>query len=450
MTLDEHNAIMSDKNPQAPASTAPYAEDLERGLRNRRATLGDAWVDRSLANATGFNADFQNYITRYAWHEVWGRPGLAPKTRRIIVLASTAALSRWEEYELHARAALTDKSEHGLSIDELRELLIQIAVYSGVPAANTGVAIIGKLLKELGIDPGPGDVLGAAHSGVGRSGYTADAPRIRYFVREAHGGGGFAREAREGTRGTIVLSHALGCDASMWDTLANELAADYRVVTYDHRGHGGSDAPAGAYTLAELADDARRVVAATAPDGVIWIGVSMGGIVGQELALREPRRVRALVIANSSGGYPPEARAQWQQRIETVQRGGMAAIADMVLGRYFAPAFHQQQPATVARFRRRLLATDATGYVGCCHALRDLDTLPRLKDVRVPTLVIAGELDQGTPVAMSQALVAAIRGSRLHVLRDASHISVIEQPATFARAVQDFLDDLPSDFEEPS
>jgi 3-oxoadipate enol-lactonase len=259
------------------------------------------------------------------------------------------------------------------------------------------------------------------------------------------------REARSRTsRGTVVLSHALGCDASMWDTLANELAADHRVVSYDQRGHGGSDAPAGPYSLAELADDAARVIAATTDDPVVWIGVSMGGMVGQELALRHPQRVRALVIANSSGGYPPEAQALWQQRIETVQRGGMAAITDMVLGRYFAPAFHQQQPATIERFRRRLLATDTGGYIGCCHAVRGLDTLPRLAAVRVPVLVVAGELDQGTPVAMSQALVDAMRGARLHVLRGAAHISMIEQPAAFARVVQDFLDDLPSDIAEPS
>ncbi len=432
---------MSDSPRKTGGATPPYAEDLERGLSNRRATLGDAWVDRSLANATGFNAEFQNYITRYAWHEVWGRPGLPPKTRRIIVLASTAALSRWEEYELHARAALSDKSDNGLTVDELREVLIQIAVYSGVPAANTGVAIAAKLLKELGIDTGAGDVLGAAHTGVGRPGYTADAPRIRFFVREARNGA---------PRTTVVLSHALGGDASMWDTLANDLAADCRVVTYDHRGHGGSDAPAGPYSLAELADDAARVIAANAQEPVVWIGVSMGGMVGQELALRHPQRVRALVIANSSGGYPPEAQALWQQRIEAVQAGGMAAITDMVLGRYFRPAFHQQQPAAVERFRRRLLATDAGGYIACCHAVRNLDTLPRLKGVRVPALVIAGELDQGTPVAMSQALVAALPQARLQVLRDAAHISATEQPAAFAAAVRDFIDSLPSDIGEPS
>ena len=420
---------MSDK-PQKAGATTPYDDDLERGLRNRRAVLGDAWVDRSIANATGFNAEFQNFITRYAWHDVWGRPGLAFKTRRLLVLAITAALSRWEEYELHVRAALADTSPTGLTVDELRELLIQTAIYAGVPAANTGVAIVAKMLREMGIDPGPGDVIGASHPGVGKPAYTASVPRIHYTVREA----------RSGTAtGTIVLSHALGCDASMWDALANLLAGTHRVITYDQRGHGASASPEGPYTIADLADDAARVIDATGAGPVIFIGLSMGGMVAQELALRYPQLVRALVIANSTGSYPPEALSIWQQRIDAVNSGGMSTIADMVLGRYFHPGFHQSQPATVERFRRRLLATDPGGYVACCHAVRAVDTLGRLKSLRVPALVIAGELDQGTPVAMSQAIAAALPEARLEVLANASHISVIEQPSEFAAEVQFFL-----------
>ena len=101
-------------------SMDPYDHDLERGLRNRRAILGDAWVDASVTNANAFNADFQNFITRYAWHEVWGRPGLEAKTRRIVVLAITCALGRWEEFELHLRAALVGGARAGLGAPWLR------------------------------------------------------------------------------------------------------------------------------------------------------------------------------------------------------------------------------------------------------------------------------------------------------------------------------------------
>eukprot|EP01037_Dinobryon_pediforme_P035063 gene35063-41278_t len=115
----------------------PLDHDFERGMRNRRNVLGDAWVDRSVANATNFNAEFQNLITRFAWNEIWGRPGLEHKTRRIIVLAITIALGRWEEFELHVRAALLGDPVSRLTPDEMKEVLIQSAIYAGVPAGNT-------------------------------------------------------------------------------------------------------------------------------------------------------------------------------------------------------------------------------------------------------------------------------------------------------------------------
>lgn len=122
---------------------------FEAGLVNRRRVLGDAWVDRSLANRTEFNSDFQAMITRIAWHEIWGRPGLDDRTRRLIVVAITAALGRWEEFALHVRAALT---RGGYTRDELKEVLMQLAIYAGVPAANTGFAEAQKIIAELDKD----------------------------------------------------------------------------------------------------------------------------------------------------------------------------------------------------------------------------------------------------------------------------------------------------------
>ncbi len=168
----------------------------------------------------------------------------------------------------------------------------------------------------------------------------------------------------------------------------------------------------------------------------------MGGMVGQELALRHPALVQALVLANTTSGYPDAARAVWEQRIATVREQGIEAIADAVMGRYFHDGFRAHKPGTVARFRRRVVSTDPVGYVGCCNAVGQVDTTARLAQVDAPTLVIAGELDQGTPVAMAQTLADAIPGARLVVLRDASHLSAIEQPATFAQAVAGFIDGL--------
>lgn len=119
---------------------------FEAGLVNRRRVLGDAWVDRSLANRTPFNADFQAMITRIAWAEIWGRAGLDDRTRRLLVLAITASLGRWEEFALHVRAGIT---RGGFSRDDLKEVLMQTAIYAGVPAANTAFAEAGKILEEL-------------------------------------------------------------------------------------------------------------------------------------------------------------------------------------------------------------------------------------------------------------------------------------------------------------
>ncbi|WP_306394035.1 3-oxoadipate enol-lactonase [Telluria beijingensis] len=409
----------------------PIDHDYERGLRNRRAILGDAWVERSLNNANDFNADFQNLITRFAWHEIWGRPGLEARMRRVIVLATTMALARWEEFELHVRAALQDDSGNGLTREELKEVLMQAAIYAGVPAANTGFSLAQHILRELEFPLAPGVPGEVVHPGVGRVGTTASGPRLRYSVREARHGGL--------PRQTVVLSHALGCDMDMWDGLANQLAADCRVICYDHRGHGGSDAPPGPYTMAALADDAARLLDELDTGPVVWVGLSMGGMVGQELALRYPRLVAALVVANSTSGYPEAARAMWGERIAKVEHEGVEAIADAVMGRYFDDAFRAANPATVARFRRRVAGTDAVGYAGCCAAVAGVDTTGRLAQIAVPTLVIAGERDAGTPPAMSETIAAGVEGARLAVIPDATHLSAIEQPARFNGLVREFI-----------
>jgi 3-oxoadipate enol-lactonase len=413
----------------------PIDHDLERGLRNRRAILGDAWVDRSVGNATCFNAEFQNMITRSAWHDIWGRPGLDPKTRRVIVLAITLSLSRWEEYDLHLRAALTGDEATRLTPDEVKELLMQAAIYAGVPAANTAFSHAMQLLREIGESIGyplePAAPAAMYHTGTGKEGRGEAKPALHYSVRMPRNG--------KTARHTIVLSHALGCDMTMWDDLANRLAADCRVITYDHPGHGSSDAPTGPISIADLADGAAHLLRQLDSGPVVWIGLSMGGMVGQELALRHPTLVNALVIANSTSSYPEAVRQVWQQRIANVRNGGIASIAEVVMERYFDVGFRTAEAATVDRFRRRLLTTDAEGYIACCAAIGAMDTTERLARIGVPTLVIAGANDQGTPVTMAQTLADAIPGASLVVLQDASHLSAVEQPAAFAGAVQTFV-----------
>jgi len=420
----------------------PIDHDFERGLNNRRAILGDAWVERSLGNANNFNADFQNLITRFAWNEIWGRPGLEQKTRRAIVLSITLALGRWEEFDLHVRAALLGDEANRLTPDELKEVLIQSAIYAGVPAANTAFTHALAILREVGPQIGyalePAAPAEASHPGVGREGRTDSRdktpPSLHYTVREPRNG--------KAPRHTVVLSHAIGCDLTMWDGLANQLAQDSRVIAYDHRGHGSSESPAGPYTMADLADDAAALLRELDTGPVVWVGLSMGGMVGQELALRHPALVRALVLANTTSGYPQAARDAWEQRIATVNESGIEAIADAVMGRYFHDGFRAAHAATVARFRRRVVSTDTVGYTGCCNAVGTVDTTVRLASINVPALVIAGELDQGTPIDMSQTLADGIPNARLEILHAASHLSYIEQPDAFSHAVSTFIADL--------
>lgn len=260
---------------------------------------------------------------------------------------------------------------------------------------------------------------------------SAGAPRLHHDLQGPLDGGA--------ARLTFVLSHALGCDLTMWDGLAGHLAQHARVVRYDQRGHGASEAPAGPYTMAALADDAARLIDELATGPVVWIGLSMGGMIGQELALRHPGKLRGLVLANTTSGYPAEDRAGWAQRIAGISQGGLESIVDGALQRWFHAGFHAEQPQTVAHWRARVLRCDAAGYIACCHAIAGIDTTTRLPDITLPTLVIAGALDLGTPPAMARTIAQAIPGARLVVLPDASHLSVLEQPQAFREALDDWL-----------
>jgi 3-oxoadipate enol-lactonase len=189
----------------------------------------------------------------------------------------------------------------------------------------------------------------------------------------------------------------------------------------------------------DLVDDAARLVREWGRGPVVWVGLSMGGMVGQGLAIRHPELVRGLVLANTTSRYPPEAAATWARRIAAVEVGGMAAVVDTVIERYLSERFRAAHPRDVARYRATILRSDPQGYAASCHAVANVDWLERLGAIQVPTLVIAGALDVGAPPAMAEAISAAIPGSELVVLDDASHLSVAEQPARFAALVGGFL-----------
>ena len=378
-------------------------DDFDRGLQNRRAVLGDAWVDKSVNNATEFNAEFQSLITRYAWHDIWGRPGLDHTTRRLLVLGMTMGLARWEEFELHCKAAIRG----GVPLGKIKETLMQGAIYCGVPAANTAFKLTMDILREEGLMPAPQPLSAAVRVATH---HTFSQPQLRAAVQGAGGAP------------PVVLSHALGLDLHMWDGLAAELASTREVLRYDHRGHGGSAVPAGPYSMDDLVDDAARLIREWGRGPVVWVGLSMGGMVGQGLAVRYPELVKAVVLANTSSKYPEAAAAVFAQRVTAVQTGGLAAIVDSVLERYFSAAFRASQPEAVAVARGTVLRSDPVGYAACCQAVGSVNWLDRLGTVSCPTLIIAGALDVGAPVSMSQAMAERIPGAQLVVLEEASQI----------------------------
>lgn len=244
---------------------------------------------------------------------------------------------------------------------------------------------------------------------------------------------------REGQGPVVVLSHALGCDLHMWDGVAPLLARDFTVLRYDHRNHGRSDVVAGALTMQTLAQDAADLVAREAGGAPVhFVGLSMGGMTAQALALSHPQLLRSVVIANSASYYPD--RAPWQARVETVQAQGIAAIAPGAVARWLTPEFAASADgAALARqLHDTLVATDPQGYIAACQGVAAIDFRESNRKIALPTLVIAGARDEATPPAMSQEMVAAIPGAKLAAV-EAAHLSAVERPAEFAQVLKDFF-----------
>jgi 3-oxoadipate enol-lactonase len=241
------------------------------------------------------------------------------------------------------------------------------------------------------------------------------------------------------TAPTVTLSHSLATDLSMWDPQAAALAKDYRVLRYDTRGHGGTDAPSGAYSLAQLADDARGLLKALGITRTHWVGLSMGGMIGQTLALSSPGILQSISLCDTSSRVPPEAKALWDERIAVAETKGMDPHVETTIARWFTPKFAQARPDVINPVREMIRRTSARGYAGCCQAIRALDLTERLGAITLPTLIIVGAQDVGTPVAASQAIHERIKGSELVILESASHLSNLEQPEAFTDALQSFL-----------
>jgi 3-oxoadipate enol-lactonase len=237
----------------------------------------------------------------------------------------------------------------------------------------------------------------------------------------------------------VMLSHSLGASLSMWEFQRTILEPHFQVLTYDLRGHGASDAPNGAYSLEQLAEDALGLLEALKITRVHFVGLSIGGMIGQALALNHANRLLSLALCSTSGQIPPPARPIVQERIEAARTRGLAALVDGTLERWFTPGFAQKNPQKVDPVRKQFLATPVDGYIGCSEAIGHLDFLDRLSAITLPTLIMVGAEDVGTPVSASEAIHLRIQGSKLIILPSASHLGNIEQADLFNRHLLEFL-----------
>lgn len=237
----------------------------------------------------------------------------------------------------------------------------------------------------------------------------------------------------------LVLSHSLACSTRMWDPQIEALKGEYRILAYDTRGHGASEAPAGAYTLDLLADDLKALLDHLGIASANYCGLSMGGMIGQTFALKYPGVFTKLALADTTCRYPAEAAPVWAERIRTAQSQGMGPLAQPTLERWFTAPFRERNPGVVDVIRKLILATPVAGYVGCSHALPKINLTARLKDIKCPILVIVGADDPGTPVSMAREIHDNAPGSKLVVLPQAAHLANLEQPEGFTQALRAFL-----------
>ena len=242
----------------------------------------------------------------------------------------------------------------------------------------------------------------------------------------------------------LMLSHSVATDLTMWDWVSDGLAEEFRILRYDTRGHGGSEAPAGDYTMNMLADDAAGILDALKIDKVHFLGLSLGGMTGLGLALNHPDRLASLIVADARAQANPGYSASWQQRSEAVARQGIECIVEANLERWFTERFRRNDPDTMDKVRAIIRRTSTVGYRGCAAALAGLSYGERLKDIRLPVLYLTGSDDQGAPPEAMKEMQQVTPGAHYVEIPDAGHISCIEQPEAFGEAVTRFLNTVPA------
>ena len=235
----------------------------------------------------------------------------------------------------------------------------------------------------------------------------------------------------------ILFSNSLASNLHMWDPQMPAFEKHYRVVRYDSRGHGRSDAPEGPYSIEMLVADAVGLLDHLGIAKADFCGLSKGGMVGQRLATLHPDRVDRLVLCDT-GAYmgPPD---MWDARITAASENGMEGVVDATIERWFTPAFQESDPAAIAKVRSMILGTPVSGFVGCCKAIQAMDQRETIQAITAQTMVLVGADDPATTPDHAREIQERIAGAHLTVLPDAAHLANIEQEALFDNAVLSFL-----------
>ncbi len=259
-----------------------------------------------------------------------------------------------------------------------------------------------------------------------------DAAGLTLHVRRTKAAGGTAAADAP----TLVLLHSLGTDLRIWDAVVARLPT-YAHLRIDLRGHGLSDVPPGDYSIASMTHDVLAVLDHVGLERAVFVGVSIGGQIALRAALERPGLALGLVLLDSAGRIGD--RAAWEERMAAVRQGGLAAIADAVVGRWFAASIRERDPIAPSGYRNLLLRTPAEGYVSTCAALRDEDLTDRLSAIATPALVICGSEDSATPPALVRGLARALPRARFVEIGDAGHLPCIDRPDVTARHIDVFV-----------
>jgi 3-oxoadipate enol-lactonase len=235
----------------------------------------------------------------------------------------------------------------------------------------------------------------------------------------------------------LVLSHSLACTVRMWDPQVEAFKDRFRILNYDMRGHGATSAPQGPYTLDMLADDVLGLVSSLKIQKAVYCGLSIGGMIGQTLAIRGAGPFTKMVLADTTHTQPPEALKQWEDRISIAKSKGMAGLVDGTMERWFTEPYRKKNSAEFQKVRNLVLQTPVAGFVGCGQAIMQLNTTARLKDIKLPVLAITGEQDGAAPG--TKYIGENVPGAKYVGIPNAAHIANVEQAEAFNRALREFL-----------